>query len=201
MKNNQKDNSSKPSGGGAAQGKGKNTRVLASGVFDLLHLGHIHYLEEAKKLGDELIVVVATDKRVKAQKHEPITPEEMRVEMVGALRCVDKAVLGSEGDMFDIINDIKPDIIALGYDQAHNEEMIKGILAERGFKNIKVVRLPQFDHDLNGTRKIMRKIIDWYVFEQQIKSVEGKKKDDVAETAKKNKKLPLDGEKERAGKR
>ncbi|MEE9489142.1 MAG: adenylyltransferase/cytidyltransferase family protein, partial [Thermoplasmata archaeon] len=50
-------------------------RVMASGVFDLLHTGHLHYLEEAKKLGDELIVVVARDSTVRKEKHEPITTE------------------------------------------------------------------------------------------------------------------------------
>ncbi len=57
-------------------------RVMATGVFDILHLGHLHYLEESKKLGDELVVVVATDKTVRRRKHEPITPEKMRLEMV-----------------------------------------------------------------------------------------------------------------------
>ena len=67
-------------------------RVMASGVFDLLHSGHLHFLEEARKLGDELIVVVATDKTVREKKHEPITNQEMRLKMVAALRPVDLAV-------------------------------------------------------------------------------------------------------------
>jgi FAD synthetase len=150
--------------------------VLASGVFDILHLGHIHYLQEAKKLGDKLIVVVATDARVKKQKHEPITPQEMRVELVKSLRCVDEAVLGEEGDIYDIVIQLKPDIIALGYDQTHDPERIQKELSKRGLKNIKVVRLPQFDHDLSGTRKIIRKIIDWHAFQEKMKKIEGDKK-------------------------
>ncbi|MCJ2563189.1 MAG: adenylyltransferase/cytidyltransferase family protein, partial [Candidatus Thermoplasmatota archaeon] len=55
-------------------------RVMASGVFDLLHTGHLHYLEEAKKLGDELIVVVARDSTVRKEKHDPITTEDVRCE-------------------------------------------------------------------------------------------------------------------------
>ena len=107
-------------------------RVMASGVFDLLHSGHLHFLEEARKLGDELVVVVATDKTVREKKHEPITNEEMRLKMVAALRPVDLAVLGKEGDMFEIVAELKPDIIALGFDQLHDINQIEGLLAEKG---------------------------------------------------------------------
>jgi len=151
-------------------------KVLASGVFDILHLGHIHYLKEAKKLGDKLVVVVATDTRVRKQKHEPITPQEMRLEMVRSLKCVDEAVMGEDGDMYDIVTRIKPDIIALGYDQSHDPKRIQNELLKRSLKNIKVVRLPQFDHDLDGTRKIIRKIIDWHAFQEKMKKIEGDKK-------------------------
>ena len=64
------------------------TRVMASGVFDILHTGHVHYLSEAKKLGDELVVVVATDATVKRRKHMPIIPEKMRLELVSSLKKV-----------------------------------------------------------------------------------------------------------------
>ncbi len=138
---------------------GKRIRVMATGVFDLLHLGHLHYLKESKKLGDELIVVVATDATVRKEKHEPITPENMRMEMVASLKPVDRAVLGYETDRNRIVEEIKPDIIAVGYDQKHDLEKIKQELSKRGL-NVKVVRLPQFDHDLNGTRKIIKKIIE-----------------------------------------
>ena len=148
-------------------------RVMATGVFDILHLGHVHYLEEAKKLGDELVVVVATDETVRRRKHEPITPEEMRLKMIQSLKAVDRAVLGKEGDMYEIVREIQPDIIALGHDQAHDPEAIKKELAKRGL-NVEVVRLPQFDHDLDGTRKIIQKVIDWYHFKEKMKEVEGK---------------------------
>ncbi len=138
---------------------GKRIRVMATGAFDLLHLGHLHYLKEAKKLGDELIVVVATDATVRKEKHEPITPENMRMEMVASLKPVDRAVLGYEKDRNRIVEEIKPDIIAVGYDQKHDLEKIKQELSKRGLA-VEVVRLPQFDHDLNGTRKIIKKIIE-----------------------------------------
>jgi len=134
-------------------------RVMATGVFDILHLGHLHYLQEAKRLGDELYVVVATDRTAEKMKHRPITPEDMRVEMVGALKPVDKALLGHEGDPYRIVEEIQPDIIVLGYDQRHDEEKIRDDLRKRGLGHIRVLRLPKFDHDLNGTRKIIKKII------------------------------------------
>jgi FAD synthetase len=137
------------------------TRVMASGVFDILHPGHLRYLQEAKDLGDELVVVVATDATVRRRKHEPITPDKMRLELVSSLKMVDRAYLGSDGDMFGVVERIRPDIIALGYDQDFDDRKIESILRERGM-NVKVVRLSMHGEDLNGTRKIISKIIEWY---------------------------------------
>jgi len=137
------------------------TRVMATGVFDILHPGHLRYLQEARDKGDELVVVVATDATVRRRKHEPITPENMRLELVSALKMVDKAYLGEDGDMFGVVERIRPDIIALGYDQDFDECEIEEALRKRGMK-VKVVRLSKHGADLNGTRKIIGKIIDWY---------------------------------------
>jgi FAD synthetase len=147
-------------------------RVMATGVFDLMHLGHVHFLDEARKLGDELVVVVATDKTARERKHEPITPQDMRLKMIQSLKVVDKAVLGKEGDMYQIVLELKPDIIALGYDQAHDSESIKDELDKRGL-DVEVVRISELDHDLNGTRKIIKKIIDWHLFRERMRKVEG----------------------------
>lgn len=149
--------------------------VMASGVFDIIHLGHIYFFKEAKKLGDELVVIVAKDSTVIKLKHNPITPEAMRLELINELKMVDKAVLGYEDDKYRIVKEIKPDIIALGFDQQHDEEKLKKDIKEMNL-DIKVVRLPQFAHDLNGTRKIIRKIIDWYNFNEKIKKIEGERK-------------------------
>ena len=148
-------------------------RVMATGVFDILHPGHLHFLEEAGKLGDELVVVVATDNTVRKRKHEPITPQDMRLKMIASLRAVDRAVLGHDGDMYQVVEDIKPDIIALGFDQEHGEQEITTELAKRGLK-VKVIRLRQLDHDLTGTRKIMQKVIEWYLAEEKLKKAEGR---------------------------
>lgn len=135
---------------------GKMARVMATGVFDLLHMGHLHYLSEARKLGDELVVVVATDETVRKRKHNPITPQEMRRELVEALKPVDKAVIGHTDDPLRIVEEIKPDIIALGYDQDAGD--LERRLKERGVA-ARVVRCSRYsDYDLNGTRKIIKKI-------------------------------------------
>ena len=135
-------------------------RVMATGVFDILHLGHIRYLEEAKGLGDELVVVVAHDETVKKRKHTPIMPQEMRRKIVESLKCVDKAVNGKEGDMLDIVKEIRPDVIALGYDQRFDEKKLGEQLKKEGL-DIKIVRCSHYtEDDLNGTRRIIRKIAD-----------------------------------------
>lgn len=148
---------------------------MASGTFDLLHMGHIYYLKEAKKLGETLIVVVACDETVRKMKHEPVTPEQMRVNIIRELKMVDDAVLGHKEDMYKIVEEIKPDIIALGYDQIHDEKKIRTELKKRGIK-AKVVRLQKYEgmDDLNGTRKIISKIISAYEFQKTMEHIEGR---------------------------
>ena len=145
---------------------------MATGVFDLLHPGHVAFLREAKALGDELVVVVARDSTAKRFKHTPITPEAQRVEMVAALKPVDRAVLGNEGDIFEILDEIRPDVIALGYDQVHNEAKIAEECKKRGLAGTKVVRLPKFEGDLDGTRKIVQRVADWLALNETLSQVE-----------------------------
>lgn len=147
-------------------------RVMASGVFDIIHLGHLHYLEESKGLGDELVVVVATDSTVRRRKHEPITPEKMRLELVSALKPVDLAVLGKDtGDMFQVVDEIRPDIITVGYDQPFEPVELEKQLLARGL-NVRVVRMPHLDHDLDGTRKIIEKVIQFHEVNKKLQEVE-----------------------------
>lgn len=150
-------------------------KVMATGTFDLLHMGHIYYLKEAKKLGDKLIVVVARDSTVRKLKHEPITPEEMRLDIIKELKIVDEAVLGHKDDMYETVKEIKPDIIALGYDQIHDEKKIEQELKKRKLV-AKVVRLPKYSdmEDLDGTRRIIGKIISAYEFQKIMEEIEGK---------------------------
>ena len=148
---------------------------MATGTFDLLHLGHIYHLKEAKKLGDKLVVVVATDSTVRRLKHEPINPEGIRLNLVKELKVVDEACLGHEDDMYEIVEEIQPDIIALGYDQIHDEKQINSELKKRKLE-VKVVRLSEFKggSDLEGTRRIISKIISAYEFQKKMERIEGK---------------------------
>jgi len=115
--------------------------VLAGGVFDIIHPGHIHTLNAAKTLGDVLVVVIATDKTVqKMKKRNPLHNQELRCELVRCLSMVDNAVIGHEDDIFKTVKEIGPDIIALGYDQIHQEKFI-----DEGCKrmniNVEIIRL------------------------------------------------------------
>ncbi|MDX1441414.1 MAG: adenylyltransferase/cytidyltransferase family protein [Nitrosopumilaceae archaeon] len=99
--------------------------VLAGGVFDIIHPGHIHTLKAAKILGDVLIVVIATDNTAdKMKKRRPLHDQEQRKMLVDSLSVVDLSVVGHEGDIFKTVDIIKPQIIALGYDQVHQEKFI-----------------------------------------------------------------------------
>jgi len=99
--------------------------VLAGGVFDIIHPGHIHTLNSAKALGDVLIVVVATDKTAqKMKKRVPLHNQKLRRELVDSLLMVDLCVVGSEEDIFKTVDLVQPEVIALGYDQVHQEKFI-----------------------------------------------------------------------------
>jgi len=137
--------------------------VMATGTFDLIHPGHGYYLEESKKLGGEdsrLIVVIARDSTVRSKKRVPIIPEEQRRKVVSMLKPVDEAYLGSETDMFQVVRDLKPDIISIGPDQNFDVDLLKEQLQKRDLKT-KVVKIEgYFDSDLDSTCKIIKKIKD-----------------------------------------
>lgn len=148
--------------------KRKRKIVLASGVFDLLHLGHVKFLEEAKKAAGksaELIVIVARDSTAKKGKDKsPIMSENQRRALVESLKVVDEAILGFENfDIGKVIEKIKPDIIALGYDQTGMEELVRKHIEQHGLK-IKVVRISKFEEDeLDSSSKIKQKIVGNFV--------------------------------------
>jgi len=115
-------------------GRGSLRVILAGGVFDIIHPGHISTLNAAKILGDVLVVVVATDNTaVKMKKRRPIHSQEQRQELVNSLSVVDLCLIGQENDIFKTVNLVKPQIIALGYDQVHQEQFIT-----EGCKKIKL---------------------------------------------------------------
>lgn len=149
------------------EGKKKRKIVLASGTFDLLHLGHVKYLEEAKKAGGrdaELIVIVARDGTVEKRRGtKSIVRENQRRALVGSLRVVDDAILGYEDfDIEKVIQKIKPDVIALGYDRGDIGQTVRNYIKEKGLK-IKVVKIGKFEEEeLNSSSKIKQKIIRHY---------------------------------------
>jgi len=116
--------------------------VLTGGVFDIIHPGHLWTLSNAKKEGDFLVVVVARDRTVlENKKREPFNKERLRLELVRSLRVVDYAVLGSEMDRFFVVERIRPDVIVLGFDQAHDENALREECRKRGLSRTRVVRL------------------------------------------------------------
>ena len=115
--------------------------VLAGGVFDIIHPGHIHTLNAAKALGGVLVVAIATDKTAeKMKKRSPLHNQELRRELVSCLSMVDKAIVGHEDDIFQTVKKIKPNIIVLGYDQVHQEKFISDG-CKRINLNVEIVRL------------------------------------------------------------
>lgn len=143
------------------------TRVLAFGTFDLLHYGHVKMLEKAKELGGAdatLIVVISRDSSSeKVKGHPPIFPDEQRLNLIKALKVVDDAVLGYQGDNWKdrlkIIGDLKPDIIVLGYDQPVDTRALQDELFKRGVKVDQIVRLEKYgEASFNSSSKIVQKI-------------------------------------------
>ena len=117
------------------------TVVFTNGVFDLLHVGHLRYLQQARALGDALIVGVNSDRSVRANKGagRPITPEAERVEILGALACVDGVVVFDEDTPHDIIAALQPDVLVKGSDWAADAIVGRDVVEARGGR---VVRVP-----------------------------------------------------------
>ncbi|MBR0472764.1 MAG: FAD synthase [Methanosphaera sp.] len=134
---------------------------MASGTFDILHPGHVFYLEEAKKLGGtkaELFVIIATDKTVEKHKRIPIMPQDQRAELISKLEIVDKVFIGNEGNPFKIVQEIQPDIIAIGPDQKFSPIKLQKQLEDIGLR-IKVVKIEDYKKfELDSTCKIIKKI-------------------------------------------
>ncbi len=122
--------------------------VLTGGVFDILHLGHLYTLTEAKKYGDFLVVVIASDRHIAKKGRKPIHSQEYRAKMVEALKPVDATVLG-EDDPMKIVEMVKPDVIVYGYDQ---QEFIKP-------HGVKIVKLKEhIEPEKFKTNKIIKEL-------------------------------------------
>ena len=117
------------------------TIVFTNGVFDLLHPGHLRYLQQARGLGDLLIVGVNSDRSVNANKGEgrPITPEDERIEILEALACVDAVVVFDQDTPHAVIAALQPDVLVKGADWAEDAIVGRDIVEARGGR---VVRMP-----------------------------------------------------------
>ena len=133
--------------------------VFTNGCFDLIHVGHIRYLQEAKKLGDYLIVAVNSDHSVKIIKGDrrPIVPEDERAEVLAALECVDSVVIFQEPDPYQIISLLKPHILVKGGDWSEDAIIGKDVVESIGGR---VVRIPMIEGA--STSNVIQKIVEFY---------------------------------------
>ena len=128
---------------------------MVFGTFDVLHPGHKYFLEQAKKLGDELVVVVARNSTVLSVKaNQPLNSEEQRVENLVKLNIASRVILGREGDKLAVVVDEQPDVIALGYDQTHFVEALTNKFGD----TIQIIRIDSFRPEVFKSSKLKKKI-------------------------------------------
>ena len=115
--------------------------VMIGGAFEIIHPGHLHTIEEARRLGNTLVAVVAADMTVLKNKgREPVTSQDWRVRLVTSVKGVDVALAGGQGSIYDTLAKVRPDVVALGYDQTHDPAVIEAEARKRGM-DVRVVRL------------------------------------------------------------
>jgi FAD synthetase len=137
-------------------------KVVAQGTFDILHPGHVHYLDDAAAMGDELHVIVARRSNV-THKDPPVLPDRQRRAMVAALKPVDEAHLGDRQDIFVPIERIDPDVIALGFDQHHDVDAIVDALEDRGIDcavRRASAREKAFEEEILSTGDIIDRVVE-----------------------------------------
>jgi FAD synthetase len=133
------------------------TRILMFGTFDIIHPGHLLIFKQAKSLGDELYVVIALDSTVRKVKgKDPLNNQEQRRKNVQRVTWVDKAVLGHEEDKYRVLEEIRPDIIALGYDQSAFVQSLNEEITKRGLK-IRIVRLGSHRPEVYKSSKVRQR--------------------------------------------
>lgn len=141
-------------------GRKQLTIVMTGGTYDILHVGHLFILEQARFLGDALVVVLATDKNVKRLKDRlPTNNMDDRAQVLEGVKNVDAVVKGSETDFMSTVDRIDPDIIALGYDQEEEERDLYESVSARGHSHIRIIRLKKYVPG-KSTTKIKQDIIN-----------------------------------------
>lgn len=126
--------------------------VMIFGTFDFLHAGHFHVFSNARALGDRLVVVVARDHRVETLKGVcPIHDEEERVDMLRHVDLIDEAILGHDDDVYALVQEYRPGVIALGYDQQHFVDKLEEKIKEFGL-DTQVVRINAYENDRKSSQ-------------------------------------------------
>ena len=135
--------------------------VFTNGCYDLIHVGHVRYLKEAKSHGDFLVVAVNSDSSVKKLKGDkrPLIPEQERAEVLSALSCVDYLVIFDEVDPHNIISYLKPDVLVKGGDWTVDTIIGRDVVEAAGGK---VISLPYIEGDFSSTSKIIETIVERY---------------------------------------
>ena len=145
--------------------------VMCFGTFDLLHLGHLYYFEQARRYGDYLIVVIARDKTKQKQKKKILFSEQERQQLVQSLKQVDEAVLGYPDNHLKIIQERKPDVICLGYDHPIQKKELQKKLSALGL-HPSVVRIPHYYTQKYKTTRLREKILEITHFSLYLKLLE-----------------------------
>jgi D-glycero-beta-D-manno-heptose 1-phosphate adenylyltransferase len=125
------------------RGEGQ-TVVFTNGVYDLLHPGHVRYLQAARAEGDALIVGVNSDRSVRALKgpHRPVHPQDERAELIAALACVDAAVVFDQDTPHEIITALQPDVLVKGADWPADQIVGREVVKARGGRVVRVHVVP-----------------------------------------------------------
>jgi cytidyltransferase-like protein len=143
---------------GERQSMNRVRAVMVTGTFDLLHKGHLHLFKEAQIHGNRLIVVLARDFTILKEKgHNPLHDERKRLVQIQRLPFVDKAILGNKRDKLSILNTIKPDILALGYDQKIPLLELKAYIKSHHLPT-KIVRLHAYYPNIYKSSKLKKKL-------------------------------------------
>jgi len=130
---------------------------MVFGTFDIFHPGHRSFLNQAKKYGNYLIVVVARDKTVKVfKKQDTKNKEKVRTKMIQESALADEVILGSLGDKYAIIKKRKPNVICLGYDQEFFIENLKSKLKEFGLIKTEIIRLKSYKPEIYKSSKLRK---------------------------------------------
>jgi rfaE bifunctional protein nucleotidyltransferase chain/domain len=114
--------------------------VFTNGVFDILHPGHVRYLQDARKLGDKLIVGINSDRSVRDNKGpaRPINPEAERAEVVRALKCVDEVIVFDEPTPHELIARVQPDVLVKGADWPADQIVGRDIVEAKGGRVVRI---------------------------------------------------------------